>query len=36
LQRQVCRQLMRRAEEVQAAPDIPALREARQALQADV
>jgi len=36
LQRQVCRQLMRRAEEVQAAPDIPALQEARQVLQVDV
>jgi len=36
LQRQVYRQLMRRAEEAQAAPDIPALHEARQVLQADV
>jgi hypothetical protein len=36
LQRQVCRQLVRRADEVQAAPDIPALHEARQVLQADV
>jgi hypothetical protein len=36
LQRQVCRQLVRRAEEVQAATDIPALHEARQVLQADV
>jgi tetratricopeptide (TPR) repeat protein len=35
LQRQVSRQLVRRADEVQAASDIPALHEARQALQAD-
>ncbi len=35
LQRQVCRQLVRRAEEVQAAPDLPALHAARQVLQAD-
>jgi len=35
LQRQVCHQLVRRADEVQAAPDLPALHEARQVLQAD-
>jgi hypothetical protein len=35
LQRQVCRQLVRRADEVQAAPDSPALHEARHVLQAD-
>ena len=36
LQRQVSHQLVRRAEEVQAAADMPALHEARQALQADL
>jgi hypothetical protein len=35
LQRQVCRQLVRRADEVQAAPDSPALHEARHVLRAD-
>jgi hypothetical protein len=33
LQRQVCRQLVRRAEEVQLAPDAPELRQAMQVLQ---
>jgi tetratricopeptide (TPR) repeat protein len=36
LQRQVCRQLVRRAEEVQAAPEHPALQEAREVLHAEV
>ena len=35
LQRQVCRQFVRRAEEVQAAADTPGLPEARQILHAD-
>jgi hypothetical protein len=35
LQRQVCRQLVRRAEEVQLAPDAPELREAMQVLQVE-
>jgi tetratricopeptide (TPR) repeat protein len=35
LQLQVCRQFVRRAEEVQAAPDVPELRAARQVLYAD-
>jgi len=35
VQRQVCRQLVRRADEVQAAPDLPALHAARHVLQAD-
>jgi len=36
LQRQVCHQFVRRAEEVQAAPDTPALHEARRVLHAGV
>jgi 8-oxo-dGTP pyrophosphatase MutT (NUDIX family) len=36
MRRPSCRQRMRRAEKVQATPDIPALHKARHVLQADV